>query len=170
MPTKLTLVLDNVRSAHNVGTILRTADAAGVQKVWLCGLTPAPLLPGDTRPAYVQDRAAAQIAKTALGAEQSLELRYTQDTVAAIDQLRATGYAITALEQAPSSTGLFSYRPPAKVALVVGHEVNGVDQAVLNQASAILEIPMRGTKESLNVAVATGIALYHLTSFAISPD
>ena len=163
MATKIILVLDNVRSAHNVGTILRTADAVGVQNVWLCGLTPAPPLPGDHRPAYAQDRAGQQIAKTALGAEQVLELQYTERTELVIEQLHSAGYTITALEQSPNSTNLFNYQSPTKVALIVGHEVDGVDRSILTQVDTILEIPMKGTKESLNVAVATGIALYQLS-------
>ena len=162
--SEIVLVLDNVRSAHNVGVILRTADGAGVQAVWLCGLTPSPNLAGDARPAYVQVRAAQQIAKTALGAEKSLKLCYTNDVYDALSELRSQGFVIAALEQSLNSIDLIQYKAPAKLALVVGHEVDGVNSKVLGQADAILEIPMRGTKESLNVAVATGIALYQLTN------
>jgi len=97
-----------------------------------------------------------------LGAEQTLGLHYAETATQAIKQLKDQGNTITVLEQSPSSISLFGYHRPTKMALVVGHEVNGVNQSVLSQANAILEIPMHGTKESLNVAIATGIALYQL--------
>lgn len=162
--SRLVLVLDNLRSAHNVGVILRTADGAGLRQVYLCGSTPAPHLDKDPRPPYAQDRAAREIAKTALGAERSLELRYEANTTAAVTELKRAGYQIVALEQAPRSISLEAFRPAGKLALIVGNEVEGVSQAVLKLAEIILEIPMRGQKESLNAAVATGIALYRLSS------
>lgn len=162
----LTLVLDNVRSAQNVGTILRTADAAGVGQVWLVGITPSPALDRDPRPPYVQERNRRLISKTALGAEDYLHLDYRPTLAETILELRQLGYTIAALEQAPGARGLFTYFPMEPIALVVGHEVDGVNAAILGQSDLVLEIPMRGRKESLNVAVATGIALYHLAKIA----
>src|SRR4051812_598452 len=97
------LILDNLRSAHNVGTILRTADGAGWTTIYLCGSTPAPHLHGDPRPPYAQDRAAKEIAKTALGAEQHLTLNYAVETAQAASLLRKKGYQVVALEQSPGS-------------------------------------------------------------------
>jgi tRNA G18 (ribose-2'-O)-methylase SpoU len=159
---KLTLILEDVRSAHNVGVILRTAEAAGVEHIVFTGLTPHPHYPGDPRPPYVADRALAQIGKTALGAESIVPWSYESSAAVAITALRHNHYAIAALELAETGTDLFDYQPPDKLALIVGHETAGVSPSVLSAADTILQIPMRGRKESLNVAVATGIAVYQL--------
>jgi 23S rRNA (guanosine2251-2'-O)-methyltransferase len=156
------LILDNLRSAHNVGTILRTADGAGWPVIYLCGSTPAPHLPGDPRPPYAQDRAAKEIAKTALGAEQELDLYYAVDTVSVITRLRQDGCLIIGLEQSPKSISLDDVPTTEKMAVIVGNEVQGVSEEVLKLCDVILELPMRGRKESLNVAVAAGIAMYRL--------
>jgi len=145
-------ILDNVRSAQNVGVIFRTADGAGLQKLWLCGITPNP---GDN----------AQIAKTALGAEQTVPWEHTPSTVALVEELKAQDVIVLALEAAPGSTSLFSYTLPKadkSIALVVGSEPAGVDPAVLTLADVVLSLPMAGSKGSLNVAVAFGIAVYFL--------
>jgi len=145
-------ILDNIRSAQNVGGIFRTADGAGLQKLWLCGITPNP---ADN----------AQIAKTALGAEQTVPWELAPSTVALVEELKAQGVIILALEAAPGSTPLFSYTLPkadTPIALVVGSEPAGVDPAVLAQADTTLSLPMAGSKGSLNVAVAFGIAVYTL--------
>lgn len=145
-------ILDNIRSAKNVGGIFRTADGAGLQKLWLCGITPNP-----------NDN--AQIAKTALGAEQTVLWEHAPSTVALVEKLKAQDVIILALEAAPGSTSLFSYTLPkvdTPIALVVGSEPAGVDPAVLDLADAILSLPMSGRKCSLNVAVAFGIAVYFL--------
>lgn len=145
-------ILDNIRSAQNVGVIFRTADGAGLQKLWLCGITPNP---ADN----------AQIAKTALGAEQTVPWELAPSPVALVEELKAQGVIILALEAAPGSTSLFSYTLPKTdkpIALVVGSEPAGVDPAVLAQADTTLSLPMAGSKGSLNVAVAFGIAVYTL--------
>ena len=145
-------ILDNIRSAQNVGGIFRTADGAGLQKIWLCGITPNP---ADN----------AQIAKTALGAEQTVPWEHAPSTVALVEKLKTQGVIILALEAAPGSTSLFSYTLPKAdkpIALVVGSEPAGVDPAVLAQADTTLSLPMAGSKGSLNVAVAFGIAVYFL--------
>ena len=145
-------ILDNIRSAQNVGVIFRTADGAGLQKLWLCGITPNP---ADN----------AQIAKTALGAEQTVPWEHAPSTVALVEELKAQDVIILALEAAPGSTSLFSYtlsKADQPIALVVGSEPAGVDPAVLAQADTTLSLPMAGIKGSLNVAVAFGIAVYTL--------
>jgi tRNA G18 (ribose-2'-O)-methylase SpoU len=145
-------ILDNIRSAQNVGGIFRTADGAGLQKLWLCGITPNP---ADN----------AQIAKTALGAEQTVPWEHAPSTIALVEKLKTQGVIILALEAAPGSTSLFSYTLPKAdktIALVVGSEPAGIDPAVLPLADATLNLPMAGSKGSLNVAVAFGIAVYFL--------
>jgi len=145
-------ILDNIRSAQNVGALFRTADGAGLQKLWLCGITPNP---ADN----------AQIAKTALGAEQTVPWEHAPSTVALVEKLKTQGVIILGLETAPGSTSLFSYTLPKSdktIALVVGSEPAGIDPAVLPLAYATLNLPMAGSKGSLNVAVAFGIAVYFL--------
>ena len=145
-------ILDNIRSAQNVGGIFRTADGADLQKLWLGGITPNP---ADN----------AQIAKTALGAEQIVPWEHAPSTVALVEKLKTQGVIILALEAAPGSTSLFSYtltKADKLIALVVGSEPAGVDPAVLAQADTTLSLPMAGIKGSLNVAVAFGIAVYTL--------
>lgn len=159
-PNTLILVADNVRSLYNVGSLFRTADAAGVSEIILVGISPHPALPNDPRPAHVAIRAAAGIAKTALGAEKTLPWRYFENLETAITALKNEGLAVYALEQHESAVNLFEFKPQFPAALIVGHERNGVGS--LDQAEAILQIPQFGQKESLNVAVAAGIALYYL--------
>ena len=145
-------ILDNIRSAQNVGVIFRTGDGAGLKKLWLCGITSNP---GDN----------AQIAKTALGAEKTVPWEHAPSAAALVEELKAQNVFILALEAVPGSTSLFSYTLPKAdktIALVVGSEPAGVDPAVLAQADAVLSLPMAGSKGSLNVAVAFGIAVYFL--------
>lgn len=158
----LLLVLDNIRSAYNVGSILRTADAVGVERVICIGTTPYPALSQDSRPGHVTARNTKEIAKTALGAEQTISISYEPELRATLEMLKNTGVTIIALEQSGKSTNLFDFTYKEPIALVIGNEINGVHPDNLALADHILEIPMSGTKESLNVAVATGIALYQL--------
>jgi 23S rRNA (guanosine2251-2'-O)-methyltransferase len=157
------LILDNIRSAHNVGAIWRTAEAAGIDKLFLVGQTPCPPFAGDTRPPYIADRASKLIAKTALGAEQSVLFEYYPDIASAITHLQHNHYKIAALELADGAISLFDYSRPPKLGLILGHETEGVHPATLNRCDVVLEIPMTGRKESLNVSVAAGIAIYQLT-------
>ncbi|GAB4418898.1 MAG: RNA methyltransferase [Bacteroidia bacterium] len=146
----LVAVLDNVRSMHNVGSVLRTADAFRLERVYLCGFTPAP--------------PHRDIRKTALGAEDSVDWVVHADTAVLLDTLRAAGYQILVAEQTESSIPLpdFCPDPAGAYAVVFGHEVDGVDDEALARAQVALEIPQAGTKHSLNVAVAAGIVLYAL--------
>lgn len=146
----LVVVLDNVRSLNNIGSIFRTSDAFLVNRIMLCGITATPPSP--------------EIHKTALGAEDSVAWQHFPTTLQAIESLRADGYTICALEQVKGSISLpdFLPDPAGRYAIIAGHEVNGVDPQVVNAADLCLEIPQFGTKHSLNVSVSTGIAIWHL--------
>lgn len=152
-----------MRSAHNVGAIFRSADAFGVSKIILTGITPYPKTENDARLPHVSDKAQQMIAKTALGAENSVPFEYIKDPVQAIIKLKTAGYKIYALEQTEQSVGISVFKPQFPCALVVGSEVAGVSRTLLDISDEVLEIPMQGRKESLNVAVAAGIALYQLS-------
>ncbi len=137
-----------------MGSIFRTADAAGIETIYLVGYTPTPL-----------DRFGTprkDFAKVSLGAEHSVPWEQFESIEAATTAAREQGYVVGALEQYKDSTDLFSYTPPKKFALVVGNEVDGVSSATLKACDVVLEIPMQGTKESLNVSVAAGVAMFTL--------
>lgn len=151
---RLELILLDVRSSHNVGSIFRTADGAGVNKLWLVGYTPAPL--------DQFKRVNGEIAKTALGAEKTLLWEKRENIFDLIGELKKAGYQIWALEQNKKSVDYRKVKLAGKTALIVGNEVGGIEPEVLNLCDKIIEIPMRGEKESLNVAVATGVAVFKL--------
>ncbi len=152
----LVVVLDNVRSQHNVGAVFRTADAMRIERVVLCGICCCP--PN------------AEIHKTALGAEDSVEWSYYQETLDAVRDLQAQGYTVYAVEQAHDSVTLEEVAEEmvngkwsnGKLAVVLGHEVFGVQQEVVDQCTQCIEIPQYGTKHSMNVSVTAGIVLYRL--------
>lgn len=150
------LILHNIRSIHNVGSIFRTADAAGVTKVYLTGYTPAPI--------DRFGRARKDFAKVSLGAEQSVPWETRKDIFALLRELKTRGVQIIALEQNARAILYTKVRVKFPTALLVGSETEGVPQSILKHCAAIAEIPMRGTKESLNVSVAAGIALFQLFS------
>jgi 23S rRNA (guanosine2251-2'-O)-methyltransferase len=160
----ITLILDNLRSTYNVGAILRTADATNVARVIATGTTPYPALPNDLRPPHVIASNTRSIAKVSLGAETSLVIDYEAETLGAIHSLRKQGAVIVALEQSENSSDLFAYTPnPSEhIVIILGPEVTGISPPVLAACDKIVEIPMFGHKESLNVSVAAGIVLYHL--------
>ena len=155
----LEVILHNVRSNHNVGSIFRTADAAGFSKVYLCGITPAPT--------DKFQRPNRELAKVALGAQNFLQWEKVRSTVGLIKKLKREGRTILALEQSKQSIpySKFGIRH-SRFALVLGDEVRGLPRSVLNLADRILEIPMRGKKESLNVAVAFGVAAFSFINSA----
>jgi 23S rRNA (guanosine2251-2'-O)-methyltransferase len=144
------IVLDNVRSHNNVGSIFRTADAFRIKKICLCGIT--------AKPPH------RDIQKTALGATETVDWSHYGTTEEAVDLLKAEGYIIFAVEQAEGSVTLQNVKtePGQKYALVFGHEVNGVDQKILNRCDNCIEIPQFGTKHSYNIAVSVGIVLWEL--------
>ncbi|MFA6416058.1 MAG: TrmH family RNA methyltransferase [Candidatus Paceibacterota bacterium] len=150
----LSLILHNIRSSHNVGAIFRTADGAGVSKIYLTGYTPKPI-DQFGRP----DKA---LAKTALGAEKTIAWQYLASASTLINKLKKSGTEIIALEQAPDSVDFRRAKIKWPAALLLGEEVEGVNKALLKKSDQIIEIPMRGQKESLNVSVATGIAVYEI--------
>jgi 23S rRNA (guanosine2251-2'-O)-methyltransferase len=166
---QLQLILSNLRGAGNVGSILRTADACGVQLVRVSGYTPYPTVQGDTRPPYISGSNTRAIAKTALGAELSVPILHTLDPLDAVREAKRNGFFIIVLEQTESSLNIFNYQPLAsKIALVFGNEVTGVEPEVIEAADLVLEIPMIGQKESLNVAAAAAIAMYQLSFGTVS--
>lgn len=154
------LLAHNIRSTHNVGAFFRTCDGFGVSKIIFSGYTPYPTINGDTRLPHFADKLTRQIHKTALGAETMVPFeRYDEPPITA---LKAEGYKLIALEQSDRSIMLNEYQTPDKVVLMLGNEIDGVYPEFLDQCDAIIEIPMQGSKESFNVSVAAGIALYGL--------
>ena len=162
----IVVVLDNVRSAHNVGSVFRTSDSFKVDKVFLCGICPVP--------------PAAEIHKSGLGAEDSVGWEHCEDTMVAVERLRNDGYTIVSVEQTVNSVKLYRFRPYAtqesaaetsnigpipskKYALIFGNEVDGVSQEVVDASDFSLEIPQFGMKHSLNISVSAGVVLWHLT-------
>jgi tRNA G18 (ribose-2'-O)-methylase SpoU len=158
---QLILMAHNVRSCHNVGSLLRTADGLGAAKVYLTGYTPYPLAADDGRLPHEAAKIARQIHKTALGAEHSVPWRHHENILEVFRTLRDDGFAIAALEQVPDSVKLPGYQPPEKLAIVVGREVEGIEPEILAACDFALEVPMSGRKESFNVAAAAAMALYH---------
>ena len=144
----LIVVLDNVRSRHNIGSVFRTGDAFRVEEILLCGITG---IPPDV-----------EIHKTALGAEDAVRWRYFADTLEAIKELKTAGYTVFSIEQAENSISLESFTPEKskKYAVIFGHEVHGVAQEVIDASDGCIEIPQYGTKHSLNVSVAAGIVIW----------
>ncbi|HSW81596.1 MAG TPA: TrmH family RNA methyltransferase [Candidatus Saccharimonas sp.] len=156
------IIAHNIRSAYNVGSILRSADGFGVERVIFTGYTPYPAQADDTRLPHIHQKLTRQIHKTALGAEATVANSYVEDPAHAIRELKAQDVTIMALEQAPNAVLLQKVQAPQNVALLLGEEVHGIDLHLLKMCDVIAEIPMRGQKESFNVSVATGIALYQL--------
>jgi tRNA G18 (ribose-2'-O)-methylase SpoU len=141
------VVLNNIRSLYNVGSIFRTADGAGVEKLWICGITG---FPPDS-----------QISKTALGAENEVSWEYRKEACSVLRELKTRGYKIVFLEQVEGSVPYQDYEPAGPVCLVVGNEVDGVSEELLSLCDRTIEIEMAGLKNSLNVAVAFGVVAYH---------
>lgn len=153
MEKALYLIIHDVRSAHNVGSLFRTADGMGVSKIFLTGYTPAPI--------DRFGRRNAKIAKVSLGAEDTVPWEQREIT-ALIKELQGEGIEVAALEQSETSVSLDAYKPTKSVALIVGSEVGGLPKDILAVSDVTIEIPMKGKKESLNVSNAAAIALYHL--------
>lgn len=146
------IILDNIRSAHNVGSVFRSADSFKADKVWLCGICATP--------------PSAEIHKSALGAEFSVEWGYEKDTLSLVKRLKEEGYTVLSVEQTVNSVMLYKFKPETgrKYALVFGNEVDGVQQEVVDASDGVLEIPQYGTKHSLNISVSAGIVLWHIAS------
>ena len=148
------LVLDNIRSAHNVGSLFRTADAVGIEKIYLCGTTPTPI--------DRFGRPQKEIAKVALGAEKNIASAYAKETKTVLKNLKTDGYHIIAIEQSPKAIDYKKVTIIYPVAFVLGTEVTGLSQELLELCDVVAEIPMSGKKESLNVTVAAGVALFRI--------
>jgi len=159
---EIIIIAHNIRSTYNVGSIFRTSEGFGVKKIILSGYTPYPMLENDKRLPHIAEKLAKQIHKTALGAEKLVPFEH-QETPN-ISELKASGYKIVALEQHAGSTAINKHRRSQKIALILGEEVDGINQDLLNLSDEIIEIPMVGKKESFNVSVAVGIALYALNN------
>ncbi len=160
---EIIVILSGIRSLHNVGSIFRTADASGVKKIYLCGITPKPI-----------DRFGnpeKNLEKVSLGAEKSIPWQYLKTTSQAIKNLKNDGYHIVALEQSSKSINFNELNNKirsnkiSKIAIILGGEVAGISKTILEKSDTILEIPMYGKKESLNVSVAFGVAVYGILSF-----
>ena len=147
----LIVVLDNVRSLYNVGSIFRTGDAFRIAGIYLCGITATPPHP--------------EIHKTALGAEDSVAWHFCQDTMEAVRELRAAGYTLLAIEQCEGSTMIQNFQalPDQKYAVILGNEVKGVQQQVVDACDNCIEIPQYGTKHSMNVSVTAGIVIFTMS-------
>ncbi len=145
------LVLDNIRSLENIGSIFRTADALGVKKIFLCGISGKPPHP--------------KISKTALGAEKNIDFEYCFSVWKLIEKLKERRFQIIALEKTKNSKNYLNFKPKFPLALILGNEIKGVSQSALKRADKIIHLPMKGQKESLNVSVAFGVIGYYLDRF-----
>lgn len=151
---KMVLILDNIRSVHNVGSIFRTAECAGVKVIYCIGTTPTPT------DRFRRNR--ADFAKVSLGAENFIDWQYYKTAIPVLRKLKKEGFLIVSLEQGKNSINYKTFKPKNNVALIVGNEVDGVSKNLLKVSDICVEIPMKGKKESLNVAVATGIAIFKM--------
>lgn len=147
------VIFHNIRSAHNVGAMFRTAEGAGVAKVWLTGYTPRPL--------DRFGRSVPEIAKTALGAEKLVPWEGRDNIHALVAELQVAGTLVVAIEQVPQAVSIYQFTPPVSVVYIFGNETTGIPADVVAVADRVVAIPMRGQKESLNVTTTAGIVLFH---------
>jgi 23S rRNA (guanosine2251-2'-O)-methyltransferase len=158
MEKKLVIIAHNIRSAYNVGAIFRTAEGLGALKVYLNGYSPSPYEKNDN----YANRGQKALAKTALGAEDVVSWEKTENISELIKKLRSNKYQIIGLELNPESITIKKFKPQFPCALILGNEVGGIDKGILAECDKIIQIPMKGKKESLNVSVAAGIAIYEI--------
>lgn len=159
---KIIVIAHNIRSTHNIGSIFRTCEGFGVSKIIISGYSPYPKLPNDARLPHLVEKLTDQIHKSALGAETMVSFGHMENID--FDSLKKSGYRIVGLEQDSRSVPINKYRCPSKIALILGEEVHGLTDEIRDRCDDLLEIPMSGKKESFNVSVAAGIALYQLTT------
>lgn len=162
---EIVVICDNIRSAHNMGSLLRTCDGLGINQVYVCGVTPYPKIKDDMRLPYIAEKLTKQIHKTALGAEKFIQIIPVQNTTEAVTALRDEGFHIFALEQVKNAIQLDKpslITPMKKCAIILGSEVEGIQTKTIGLCDTVFELPMQGHKESYNVSVAAGIALYYL--------
>lgn len=160
MKRSLVLIAHNLRSCHNVGSLLRTAEGFAVEKVYLTGYTPYPKQTEDARLPHISENVHKQICKTSLGAEKLLSVKYISNIYTVINELRTAGYTITALEQV-NAQSILTWEMPEKIALILGRETEGIESDILKLCEITIEIPMLGKKESFNVVQAAAMALFH---------
>ncbi|HEX6462279.1 MAG TPA: TrmH family RNA methyltransferase [Candidatus Saccharimonadales bacterium] len=160
----LVVIAHNIRSTHNIGSIFRTCDGFGVEHLYLTGYSPFPTLKNDSRPPFIGEKLTKQIHKAALGAENNVSFSHSEQPEPVMSKLKQSGFVLVGLEQIPQSVPLSAFEAASKkIALVLGEEVNGISEEIQKLCDYFVEIPMRGKKESFNVSVATGIALFGLT-------
>lgn len=159
---QIVLIAHNLRSCHNVGSLLRTAEGLGLEAVWLTGYTPFPTMAHDSRLPHESSKLTKQIHKTALGAEDYQTWFHRDELIPLLSELKSYGYTVVALEQDKRSKPLQSYKIPERLVLIVGREVEGIETEVLKACDEVIELPMSGKKESFNVTVAAAMALHHL--------
>jgi tRNA G18 (ribose-2'-O)-methylase SpoU len=160
--SEIIVIAHNIRSTHNVGSIFRTCEGFGIKHIIISGYTPYPRQAKDTRLPHIAEKLTKQIHKTALGAEEMVSFEYQESLD--LHTLKNNGYTIVGLEQNDRSIPLEKYTSPDKIALLLGEEVEGISSDLIAKCDDIIEIPMSGQKESFNVSVAAGIALYALSS------
>lgn len=159
---EIIVIAHNVRSTHNVGSLLRTAEGLGVTKVYLTGYTPYPAIKKDDRLPHLAAKLSRQIAKTSLGAEKLVPWKHRDNIFELVDELETKGWQVCALEQTAQAVSLADFKAPAKVAIVLGREVEGIEAEVLGRLGRHIYIPMHGKKESFNVVQAAAMCLYAL--------
>ncbi len=157
---EIVIIAHNIRSAHNIGSIFRTADGAGVKKIYLTGYSPSP---AKKNTPYLT-KAQKMISKTALGAEEIIPWKKFSSIGKLLENLKEKDFEIVALEQDKNSLNYLDFKTSSSIALILGNEPRGIDKRVLKKCDAIIEIPMKGKKKSLNVSVAFGIAIYQICS------
>lgn len=162
---KIVVIAHNLRSTHNVGSILRTAEGLGVNHVYITGYTPYPETKKDKRLPHLIAKISKDIHKTSLGAEITQSWSYNENVNDVIKNLKQEGITVAALEQTPNSKDITKYRTDDDIGILIGREVEGVEQEVLDLCDIVLEIPMSGSKESFNVSQALAMSLYHLKYF-----
>lgn len=158
---EIVVIAHNIRSAHNIGSIIRTCEGFGVKKVIISGYSPYPKLKNDTRLPHISEKLTKQISKASLGAEKMINIEFQE--YPDFQKIKNDGYTIVGLEQDKNSCPINQFKPRGKTVLVLGEEINGIDKNIIKNCDFLIEIPMYGKKESFNVSVATGIALYQMT-------
>lgn len=160
MKNELNIIAHNIRSAHNVGALLRTADGLGINHIYFTGYTPYPKHDNDSRLPHLSDKIEKQINKTALGAQKSVQWSYEEDIITVLADLKSNDFLLAGLEQTEYSFSLPGFKTPEKLAILLGSEVTGIDSEILKLMDMCLEIPMVGKKESYNVVEAATMAMY----------
>lgn len=158
----IVVLAHNLRSVFNVGSLLRTSDVFAVERVYVTGFTPYPSQPDDSRDPKLQAQLTKRMAKSAAGAEHTMPVTAHTDVYTLLDTLRAAGYTVAGLEVDADAVSTTDYRPPDRIALLLGDEVLGIEATLRERCDVLLQIPMYGQKSSLNVSVAAGIALHSL--------